>query len=187
LPSRYAGPEPDRTDLAVARVDFVRPMARSWLLPSAMPFRTESALEIHLAELSMRDFFPCDLGDGIEVIHDVELVEIEMDCADDDSAPYESIEIDYLPEPIVHAVEERAVVELGLNGFVRSPVWDTLPFSPFEPSAVLAKGTGPVACVDDPDAVQTMPFARVLAETVPYPKYSAPYERIDVAELKPRR
>lgn len=51
---------------------------------------------------------PCDLGDGIEVVHDVETIEIEMDCdladppiADDAgthqfvrySAPYERIEI----------------------------------------------------------------------------------------------
>jgi len=155
-----------------------------------MHLRTQSALEIQIAELSLRDLFPCDLGDGIEVIHDVELVEIELDCdtdVADFSAPYESIEIDHdhAPEPVTRVIEDHAVLEP--SGFVRSPVWDTLPFSPFEPSAVLAKGTGPVACVDDADAAQTMPFVRVLAETVPYPKYSAPYERIELTEHKPRR
>ena len=37
-------------------------------------------LEARLAELMMRDLSPCDLGDGIEVVHDVEAVEVEMEC-----------------------------------------------------------------------------------------------------------
>ena len=37
-------------------------------------------LETRLAELMMRDLVPCDLGDGIEVVHDVEAVEVEMEC-----------------------------------------------------------------------------------------------------------
>ncbi|HTR56464.1 MAG TPA: hypothetical protein VMJ10_37580, partial [Kofleriaceae bacterium] len=100
-----------------------------------MHLPTESALETRLAELSMRDLFPCDLGDGIEVLHDVELVEITDDV--DYSAPYVSIEIEHPPPPAaVAALDERAIVELGPNPFVRSPVWDTLPFSPFEPGVV---------------------------------------------------
>ena len=68
------------------------------------------SLEIRLAELMMRQLAPCDLGDGVEVVHDVEVLEIEMDCdlaeeplpVGDDvgthqfvrfSAPYERIEI----------------------------------------------------------------------------------------------
>ncbi|HEY5944851.1 MAG TPA: hypothetical protein VIV40_05140, partial [Kofleriaceae bacterium] len=33
---------------------------------------------------------PCDLGDGIEVVHDVVDVEIEMDCDLDDDAPIQA-------------------------------------------------------------------------------------------------
>lgn len=33
-----------------------------------------------LAEVLMADLAHCDLGDGIEVVHDVEAVEVEMDC-----------------------------------------------------------------------------------------------------------
>jgi hypothetical protein len=86
--------------------DFVRlgGLARLYLLPmhattALLP------LEARLAELMMSQLNPCDLGDGIEVIHDVETVEIELDCEvhDDDelgthqfvrySAPYERIEV----------------------------------------------------------------------------------------------
>ena len=67
-----------------------------------------TALESRIAEVLMGALSPCDLGDSIEVVHDVETIEIEMDCdladppvADDDgtshfvrfSAPYERIEI----------------------------------------------------------------------------------------------
>lgn len=59
------------------------------------------------AEALIGALLPCDLGDGIEVVHDVEELEIEMDCDLDDDAhhstPYETIE-----------------------------VWDTLPFVLFE-------------------------------------------------------
>ncbi len=48
-----------------------------------------STLALQLAELMMRDLVPCDLGDGIEVVHDVEAVEIEMECSVDDAPPVE--------------------------------------------------------------------------------------------------
>jgi hypothetical protein len=44
-------------------------------------------LETILAEILIRDQFPCDLGDGIEVLHDVEDVEIEMECDVGDDPP----------------------------------------------------------------------------------------------------
>jgi len=57
------------------------------------------ALETRLAESLMFALFPCDLGDGIEVVHDVEHIEIELDCdvGEDGwySAPYERIEIEF--------------------------------------------------------------------------------------------
>lgn len=34
----------------------------------------------------MLAMFPCDLGDGIEVVHDVETIEVEMECDVDDHA-----------------------------------------------------------------------------------------------------
>ena len=46
-------------------------------------------LETRLAELVMHQLAPCDLGDGIEVVHDVERLEIEMDCDLSDDAPIE--------------------------------------------------------------------------------------------------
>ncbi|HEY5927060.1 MAG TPA: hypothetical protein VIV11_35475 [Kofleriaceae bacterium] len=53
------------------------------LLPAA---RTK--LETRLAELLLSNLAPCDLGDGIEVVHDVEDdVEIEMDCDLEDDKP----------------------------------------------------------------------------------------------------
>jgi hypothetical protein len=39
-----------------------------------------AALEDRIAEVAMAALAPCDLGDGIEVVHDVEKLEIEMDC-----------------------------------------------------------------------------------------------------------
>lgn len=39
-----------------------------------------AVLENRLAEVAMAALAPCDLGDGIEVVHDVEKLEIEMDC-----------------------------------------------------------------------------------------------------------
>src|SRR5512135_1842799 len=69
-----------------------RDWQRTSLVRTVMHVRTESALETRLAEALMSALYPCDLGDGIEVLHDVEeQIEIEMDCdlGDDawDSAP----------------------------------------------------------------------------------------------------
>lgn len=135
----------------------------------------------------MRDLVPCDLGDGIEVIHDVELIEVEMECdVEDEAAYYESIEIDHGPDaavPVIAALERMAALGFDASAVVRSPVWDTLPFSPFE-TAELATGSGPVVS----ESAQTVPFVRVESETVPYPMYSAPYERVEITrESDPRR
>lgn len=62
--------------------------------------QTEAVPESRLSEALMSVLLPCDLGDGIEVVHDVETVEIEMDCDLDDedrySAPYEKLEVSEL-------------------------------------------------------------------------------------------
>ena len=64
-------------------------------------------LELRLAEVLMSALSPCDLGDGIVVVHDVETLEVELECSFDEvvddeqgtqqfvrfSAPYERIEV----------------------------------------------------------------------------------------------
>jgi hypothetical protein len=68
-------------------------------------------LENRLAEVLMSALSPCDLGDGIEVVHDTETLEVELECSFDDdtlvddelgthqfvrfSAPYERIEVQF--------------------------------------------------------------------------------------------
>jgi hypothetical protein len=78
-----------------------------------------AALEYRLAEMMMSVLAPCDLGDGIEVIHDVEVVEIEMECslddAEDDGAPDAA---DTLPE---HPVFDELVL-LATTQFVREDI-----------------------------------------------------------------
>jgi hypothetical protein len=41
-------------------------------------------LAAKIDEVMMSALMPCDLGDGIEVVHDVESVEVELECALDD-------------------------------------------------------------------------------------------------------
>lgn len=121
-----------------------------------MHFRSESALETRLAETVMSALFPCDLGDGIEVVHDVELLDIEMDCdlGDDswESAPYEKIELrlDFAAVPFedLSARERVTLHSLGLASLERSHVTDTLPFALVEPEQV------------------TVPYPRVVFERV---------------------
>jgi hypothetical protein len=130
-----------------------------------MHLRTESALETRLAEVLMRDLVPCDLGDGIEVIHDVEVIEIEMDCDLDDpwySAPYERIEIQHEPATVVPAFE---VAALGVVSFERSPVLDTLPFAPYEPE-VRDESTFVLSTL-----AETVPYPRSEVDTVPFVRH----------------
>ena len=51
---------------------------------------SRSTLETRLAELLMTQLLPCDHGDGIEVVHDVESVEVELQCDLDDDAPVDA-------------------------------------------------------------------------------------------------
>lgn len=116
----------------------------------------QSALESRLAEVLMSALFPCDLGDGIEVVHDVEVIEIEMDCDlehdPEYSAPYEKIEILLEASATIPILEEWREAPI-VNVFERSPVCDTLPFAPFEPTAL---GT------------ETVPYPRIDPETLPF-------------------
>jgi hypothetical protein len=75
-----------------------------------LAYATSSRLESRLAELMMGDLAPCDLGDGIEVIHDVEAVEIEMDCA---------LEDDETPDDLGNTIKFAREDDIGTHGFVR--------------------------------------------------------------------
>lgn len=86
----------------------MRPGPRSRLY-SAM--RAEP-LESRLAEVLMSALSPCDLGDGIEVVHDVETLEVELECMVDDDAREPAAD-DTLVDIVL--VDE----ELGTHQFVR--------------------------------------------------------------------
>jgi hypothetical protein len=154
-------------------------------------------LEARLAAVSLGNLDPCDLGDGIDVIHDVEMIEVEMEC-DLESAPYERIEVHSGVAPLddtkPSAYVAAYVASLDLGAYVRSPIMDTLPFALEEPIATvhtrkprIARGSGPVTHLE----AETTRFVRPRAlpgrergvvgvATVPYEKYSVPYERIEV-------
>lgn len=108
---------------------------------------SSAALEARLAEVVMRDLFPCDLGDATEVVHAIEVFEIEMECDVEHSEAYETL-------------------ELVWPDCERSPICDTLPFAPYEPPEVAEDlATSRFARVLDPALVRD-----TLAETVPYPR-----------------
>ena len=77
------------------------------------------SLESRLAELMMAQLDPCDLGDGIEVVHDVESIEIELECdvSDDaqDDDPDRTLE---LSREAIEALEAMAD-DAGTHEFVR--------------------------------------------------------------------
>src|SRR5262245_58504689 len=106
---------------------------------------TRSMLEIHLTEVLMRELARCDLGDGIEVIHDVEAVEVEMDCDLEDDDPTDvdhttrwfdeqfAGTIKFAREPLADAIGthrfvresapyERIEIELDPNAFIRATI-----------------------------------------------------------------
>jgi hypothetical protein len=78
-------------------------------------------LESRIAETVMAALMPCDLGDGIEVIHDVETLEITMDC--DLRAPEEE---DLCTQQFVRfsAPYERIELQLDPGGFRRAAIED---------------------------------------------------------------
>jgi hypothetical protein len=138
--------------------------------------RAESPLQTRIAEVVMSALFPCDLGDGIEVVHDVEVLEIEMVCdLDDDSwysAPYERIEIQLDPAAVAPAIEdlssrERIAALSMLDTVERSAVWDTLPFAPYDPivTGEIVTGGAP------PTFADTTPYARCEPDTIPFVRY----------------
>lgn len=77
-------------------------------------------LEARLTEVLMGALAPCDLGDGIEVVHDVEAVEIEMDCELDADEPADDLETSMF---VRHSAPyERIELQLDANAFIRATI-----------------------------------------------------------------
>jgi len=72
-------------------------------------------LDARLTEVLMSALAPCDLGDGIEVVHDVEAVEIEMECMLDDE-PATAADDD---NGTTRFARDLGADELGTHQFVR--------------------------------------------------------------------
>jgi hypothetical protein len=83
-----------------------------------------SRLELRLAELVMTQLAPCDLGDGIEVVHDVESLEIELDCDLSDAALDAPDDIDLRTHQFVRfsAPYERIELQIDDNAFLRATI-----------------------------------------------------------------
>jgi hypothetical protein len=130
-------------------VDFVRPAPIS-RLSRQMRIATTRQLETRLAELLMSQLLPCDLGDGIEVLHDVESIEVEMECDLDDPVDpsagdtevmlkqwfdYEVATLDAAEEAGTHqfvrhsAPYERIEIQIDANAFRRATIEDVRAFS----------------------------------------------------------
>jgi hypothetical protein len=96
---------------------------------------THTVLEARLAEVLMAALAPCDLGGDIEVVHDVESVEIEMDCAldeesDDHDAGDTFVDHDGL---VMRFARELADEHAGTTQFTREEdVGSTTRFAPYE-------------------------------------------------------
>ncbi|HSD89254.1 MAG TPA: hypothetical protein VLB44_17115 [Kofleriaceae bacterium] len=88
-----------------------------------------SLLDARLTEVLMSALCPCDLGDGIEVVHDVEAVEIEMECDVGEDAPPEPELADDIEttikfafdanDEVVNTTEFARADDVGTHQFVR--------------------------------------------------------------------
>jgi hypothetical protein len=72
--------------------------------------RSPPALQARLAEMLMSALAPCVLGGDIEVVHDVESLEIEMECTLDEDEDEDSPDA-----PTKHFARE----DVGTHQFVR--------------------------------------------------------------------
>lgn len=104
-----------------------------------MHLQTEFALQDRLIEAVMRAAFPCDLGDGIEVVHDVEALEIEMECDLEEagaySEAYERIEIAPEPNLWLASAEDLATARFTRvldSSLVRDTLAETVPYPRIE-------------------------------------------------------
>ena len=86
-------------------------------------------LATRLAELVMTQLDPCDLGDGIEVVHDVEALEIEMECDLNEAAPVDAAPVDDIAstfpfarqpaDDVASTLTFARVDDVGTHEFVR--------------------------------------------------------------------
>jgi hypothetical protein len=140
-----------------------------------------NGLQTRLAELELSVLFPCDLGDGIEVIHDVEdAVEIEMDCSIDvghdggteGSADGSADDADVDIEPGHTDLDLRVALGLHIEAEIQQ--------AENQPAAEL------LAAFDDHtspyvrDVDSTHQFVRESDSTHQFVRESAPYERIEI-------
>ena len=140
---------------------FVRLARWSRLSLTMMTAGATAKLETRLTEVLMGALAPCDLGDGIEVVHDVEdAVEVEMECAvddeDDEPAPSDTVKM-------ACAHDENAPSEAV--GLIR----DLL--------AELSRVADPV---QEEELGFTTRFVRESEGTNQFVRFSAPYERIEI-------
>ena len=92
-------------------------------------------LETRLSELVMSALDPCDLGDGIEVLHDVEAVDVEMECSIDDTEVVERSHEDtptVETENAIKLVRELIADEIGEGGSTRQFVRFSAPYERIE-------------------------------------------------------
>jgi hypothetical protein len=81
-----------------------------------------ASLESRIAEVLMGALSPCDLGDSIEVVHDVETIEIEMDCDLADPPVAEDVGTQQFVR--FSAPYERIEIQLDRGAFMRATIED---------------------------------------------------------------
>lgn len=91
-----------------------------------MDFPTSAILEARLAEAVLRDLFPCDLGDTIEVVHDVEVLEIELECEVEPSEAYDKLELD--PPQVSEDLATARFARVLEPALVRETLAETVPY-----------------------------------------------------------
>ncbi len=92
-----------------------------------MQLPSQPAVETRLVSALLSALFPCDLDEGLEVVHDVEMIEVELECdlGDDseDSSPYERIELVFEAADAADAADTLPFVLL-----VDTVVRETVPY-----------------------------------------------------------
>ena len=157
-----------------------------------------NGLQTRIAELELSVLFPCDLGEGIEVVHDVEeAIEVELDCSVDDTRDDDD-DADIEIEPGQTDVDLRIALglhvesesdggddpQLAAHVDDREPAEQIVLLEP--PFAIEVNAATkpfirePETCqvVRDPDS--THQFVRETDSTHQFVRESAPYERIEI-------
>jgi hypothetical protein len=153
-----------------------------------------NGLQTRIAELELSVLFPCDLGDGIEVVHDVEeAIEVELDCSVDDTRDDDDADIEI--EPGQTDVDLRVALGLHIESDDDHDSQPATRVDP-EPAAEVVLLEPPFAievnaatkpfireletCQIVRDADSTRQFVRETDSTHQFVRESAPYERIEI-------